>query len=505
MKVNWKMKFGIILSFILTFFLTSIDYPIDAETEEGEKVYKIAIGQNYMPFNFQGDDGNLTGIDVEIFKAIAEDQGFEYEVQSYQLNGLLQALESGQADAGLAALSVTDERKESMDFSDPYYESGTIFAVPGDSDIETLEDLEGKTVAVKIGSTGAQIAESLKDEFGYEINPFDESANMYEDVAAGHSQALIEDNAVISYAINTGAHDLKLIGEEQSVASLALAVSKGQNQAFLQMFNDGLENIKASGTYDQIIESFLGEEGLDKASIEEGFFAQLINYAPDLLSGLWNTIKLSLVSIAIAFVLGIVLGFMRVFPNKFLNKISQFYVDLMRGIPMMVLAFFIYFSIPQMTGIQMSAPIAGMLTLSLNATAYIGEIIRGGIVAVEDGQIEAGRSLGLSYGHTMFYVVFPQAMKITIPSLINQFVITLKDTSILSVIGLVELTQTGRMIIARTYESGYMWLIIALMYFTLITSLTRLSQYIERKMEYGKDNVKESEESVRISRSLEIN
>ena len=505
MKVNWKIKMGIILSFILTFFLTSIDYSVDAEAEEDEKVYKLAIGQNYMPFNFQGDDGNLTGIDVEIFKAIAEDQGFKYEVQSYQLSGLLQALESGQADAGLAALSVTDERKGSMDFSDPYYESGSTFAVPSDSSVESLDDLEGKTVAVKIGSTGAQVAESLKDEYGYEINPFDESANMYEDVAAGHSQALIEDNAVISYAINTGVHDLKLVGDEQAVASLALAVSKGQNQEFLQMFNEGLENIKASGTYDQIIEYFLGEEGLKKASIDEGFFAQLMNYAPDLLSGLWNTIKLALVSIAIAFVLGILLGFMRIFPNNFLNNISGFYVDLMRGIPMMVLAFFIYFGIPQITGIQMSAPVAGILTLSLNATAYIGEIIRGGIVAVEDGQMEAGRSLGLSYGHTMFYVIFPQAMKITIPSLINQFIITLKDTSILSVIGLVELTQTARMIISRTYESGVMWLIIALMYFVLIKSLTRLSQYIERKLDHEKSSVEESEESIRVPRSLEIN
>jgi polar amino acid transport system substrate-binding protein len=143
--------------------------------------------------------------------------------------------------------------------------------------------------------------------------------------------------------------------------------------------------------------------------------------------------------------------------------------------------------------------------VSLNATAYIGEIVRGGIEAVDNGQMEAGRSLGLSYGHTMFYVILPQAMKITVPSLINQFVITLKDSSILSVIGLVELTQTGRVIIARTYESGYMWLIIALMYLVLITSLTRLSQQIERKMAHGKTDDKKSEEGVWVPRSLEIN
>ena len=123
-----------------------------------------------------------------------------------------------------------------------------------------------------------------------------------------------------------------------------------------------------------------------------------------------------------------------------------------------------------------------MITLSLNTTAYIAELVRGGIQAVDNGQLEASRSLGLTYNTSMRKVVLPQAVKIMIPSFINQFVITLKDTSILSVIGIVELTQTGKIIIARTYSSGDMWLIVGLMYIIIITILTKFSNYLERRL-----------------------
>lgn len=503
-KIVWQGIGALIVVFTFV-FLSAFNQSTSAQENETDKVYKIAMGQNYMPFNFQGDDGELTGIDIEILKAIAEEQGFEYELQSYQLSGLLQALESEQADVGLAALTITDERKNTMDFSDPYYESGSSFAVPVDSDIQSLEDFKGITVATKIGSTGLEVAESLQEEYGFEIQRFEDSSNMYEDVSAGNSQVLIEDDAVISYAISSGVHDLRLVGEEQAISSLALAVKKDQNQEFLKLFNTGLANIRANGTYDDIIASFFGEEVMDNVAVEGGLFTQIRNYGSELLSGMWNTIWISLLSIGIAFIFGILLGFLRVIPYKPANMLSQLYVDMMRGIPLMVLAFFIYFAIPQMTGIQLSSKFAGILTLSLNATAYIGEIIRGGFQAVDTGQIEAGRSLGLPYSHTMRYIIFPQAMKITVPSLINQFVITLKDSSILSVIGLIELTQTGRIIIARTYQSDNIWIIIALMYILIITSLTRFSHYIERRMHDDKNSDQKFTKGVRLPRSLEIN
>lgn len=198
--------------------------------------------------------------------------------------------------------------------------------------------------------------------------------------------------------------------------------------------------------------------------------------------GLRMTIVLTVVSIAVALLLGIVFGLFRVSRAPWLRAIGMVYVDIFRGTPLLVQAFFIYFGIPAALGFQMSAFTAGVITLSLNAGAYMTEIVRGGIQSVDKGQMEASRSLGIGYLPTMRRVILPQAVRTMIPSYINQFVITLKDTSILSVIGIAELTQTGRIIIARNFQSFNMWLIIGVIYFIVIMTLTKLSDIAEKKL-----------------------
>ncbi|MGO4938395.1 ABC transporter substrate-binding protein/permease [Fundicoccus sp. Sow4_D5] len=295
---------------------------------------------------------------------------------------------------------------------------------------------------MKIGTTGEAIANELSGEYGFDTTTFEDSVNMYQDVAAGNSQAVIGDATVIQYAVNTGAVDLRLIAEEKASIPFGFAVNKGNHPELVDMFNDGLANSQASGEYDEILATYLGD-GASQESVQTGFFGQLKQNWPSLSSGLITTIWVTLVSFVIAMIIGMLIGLMRSSQSMILSGIGLVYVDIMRGIPLLVLAFFIYFGMPQMTGINMSASIAGILTLSLNAAAYVAENVRGGIQAVAKGQAEAGRSLGLNYGTTMRRIILPQAFKIMIPSFINQFVITLKDTAILSVIGLVELTQTG--------------------------------------------------------------
>lgn len=456
---------------------------IEAQAQEGEQeeTYVIGTDTTYAPFEFVDDNGDFVGIDIDILDAIAEDQGFNYEINVLGFNAAVQALESQQVDGVIAGMGITEERQESFDFSDPYFDTTTMFGVPTDSDVETMEDLEGETVAVKTGTTGAEAAQELQDEYGFEIVQFEDSVTMYEDVNAGNAAAAVEDAPVMQYAMNTGAIDFRFIGEPIDSIPLGLAVPKGENQELVEMFNEGLQNIQESGEYDQIIERYLGEEAIQEQQQSGGFFSLLANNISPLLSGLWTTIWLTLISIIIAMIAGVIIGLMRTSDNKLLSGLGLLYIDIMRGIPLIVLSFFIYFGVPQLLGINMGAIQAGIATLSLNATAYIAEIVRGGINAVDPGQSEAGRSLGLSKRTTMRHIVLPQAIKIMVPSLINQFVITLKDSSILSVIGIAELTQTGRIIIARTYQSGAMWLIVGIMYIIVITILTKLSNYIERK------------------------
>ena len=198
------------------------------------------------------------------------------------------------------------------------------------------------------------------------------------------------------------------------------------------------------------------------------------------------TIELTLVSLLIAAVLGLLFGLLSVSRTTFLRGISRVYIDIIRGTPLIVQVFFIYFGIPSALNMRLDAFIAGVIALSLNAGAYTAEIVRGGIQSIDKGQMEAARSLGLPYTMAMRRVVLPQAIKTMIPAIVNQCIITLKDSFLVSVIGLAELTQTGRLIIANNFESLKMWIIIGVMYFIPIMILSKVSSHIERKMSYGK-------------------
>lgn len=490
MKKIYKWLTSLVMGIII---ISSISHfnAVNIAAQDNNETYIIATDSTFAPFEFI-ENGEYVGIDMDILRAIAEDQDFDYELSPMSFSAALQALETEQVDGMMAGMGITAEREESFDFSESYYQAGVQFAVLEDSEIQNIEELEGMNVAVKTGTTGATAALELGEEHGFTVTQFEDSVNMYEDLIAGNSDAVVEDYPVMAYAAQEGNVPLRFIGEQTAIVEYGFAVPLDQNAELLDMFNAGLANIEESGQLEEIVASYLGErtEAATDAEEETGFqlsdipiIALLQDNYPALLDGLWTTIWITLVAFAIALVAGVVLGLMRTSGNFLLGAISQIYIDIMRGIPLIVLSFFIYFGIPGFTGLNFNAYTAGLLTLSLNAAAYIAEIVRGGIQAVAPGQSEAARSLGLSQGKTMRHVVLPQAFKIMIPSFINQFVITLKDTSILSVIGMVELTQTGRIIIARTYQSGNMWLIIGGMYIILITILTKISNRLEGKRE----------------------
>ena len=206
---------------------------------------------------------------------------------------------------------------------------------------------------------------------------------------------------------------------------------------------------------------------------------------PSLLSGLGVTIEIAVISLILAVILGIILGIFSISTSKILKGIATVYIYIVRGTPLMIQALFLFFGVGQAFGIRFDPMVAAIITLTINASAYMAEIFRGGIQAIDNGQMEAARSLGLSYSKTMRKVILPQAVKIMIPSILNQFIVTLKDTSILSVISIRELTATGQIIIARNYKALEMYAIVACMYLILITVLTLVSSYIERKISYG--------------------
>ena len=216
-------------------------------------------------------------------------------------------------------------------------------------------------------------------------------------------------------------------------------------------------------------------------------------YGNMLLTAMGRTLLLAFLGLVFACILGMSFGLLSVLKNKACNIISNIFVFVIRGVPMIVLAFFIYFGIPYLIntilgfggGFTLSALQAGTICLALNCGAYMAEIIRAGIQSVDIGQMEAGRSLGLPYWKTMRKIILPQAIRTMIPSIINQFIITVKDTSILSVIGFPELVLAAKQVQANTFKAFETWAIVGIMYLIVITILSYLAKLVERRMNRG--------------------
>ncbi|MCI8864752.1 MAG: transporter substrate-binding domain-containing protein [Lachnospiraceae bacterium] len=233
----------------------------DAGTEDkgdSGKVYKIATDTTFAPFEFENDNGEMVGIDLDLLKAIAEDQGFEYELVVAGFSAATTGLEAGEYDGVIAGMSITDARKEKYDFSEPYYDSGVGMAVNADSDIASYDDLNGKTVAAKIGTEGCTFAESIADQYGFTIMQFEDSSSMYQDVLAGNSVACFEDYPVLGYEISRGTA-FKMPLDMEHGNSYGFAVLKGQNTELLEMFDAGLKNMKDSGKYDEILNTYISK------------------------------------------------------------------------------------------------------------------------------------------------------------------------------------------------------------------------------------------------------
>ncbi|WP_277294774.1 ABC transporter substrate-binding protein/permease [Streptococcus hyointestinalis] len=465
-----------------------------AKATPKKTTYKIVSDSSFAPFEYQNNSNKYTGFDMELIKAIAKQQGFNITISNPGFDAALNAVQSGQADGVIAGMTITDARKDIFTFSDPYYTSNIILAVKKGSSIKSYENLKGKTVGAKNGTASYTWLEENANKYGFEVRAFDEASSMYDSLNSGSIDALMDDEAVLAYAIKQGRNFETPIKGEAS-GDVGFAVKKGTNAELIEMFNNGLAALKKNGQYDKLVKKYLTTTDSSSSSSstsstvdETSVWGLLKNNYKQLLQGLWTTISLTLISFAIAMVIGIFFGMLSVAPNSILRAIAAIFVDVVRGIPLMIVAAFIFWGIPnlieQLTGHQspINDFVAATIALSLNAGAYIAEIVRGGIEAVPKGQMEASRSLGISYGKTMRKVILPQAVRLMLPNFINQFVISLKDTTIVSAIGLVELFQTGKIIIARNYQSFRMYAILAVIYLVMITLLTRLAKRLEKRL-----------------------
>lgn len=223
------------------------------------KTWVVATDTVFKPFEYTNENNEFVGIDVDILAAIAQDQGFTYELQSLGWDAAVAAVQAGQADAIIAGATIKQERIDSgWIFSDGYYDATQTFVVGTNSDVASFEDLAGKNVAVKNGTAGADFANSLKDQYGFTVTVFEDSPTMYQDVILGNSAACVEDTPIMAASIKEGGLELKIPeGMESEGAPYGLAIMDEADQELLDMFNAGLANIKESGKYQEILDKYL--------------------------------------------------------------------------------------------------------------------------------------------------------------------------------------------------------------------------------------------------------
>lgn len=211
-------------------------------------------------------------------------------------------------------------------------------------------------------------------------------------------------------------------------------------------------------------------------------FNLVVDSFPLLLVGAGITIEITALSVALGMVIGLFVGIARISTVKPIRWIAAAYIDFLRGTPLLVQIFLIYFALPMLAGQRVDPFVAAITACGVNSGAYIAEIFRAGIQAIDDGQMEAGRSLGMTWTQTMRYIIVPQAFKNIVPPLGNEFIALLKDSSLVSVIGFEELTRRGQLIIARTYGSLEIWLSVAVIYLIMTLTISRLVAYIEKRL-----------------------
>lgn len=246
----------LIMGLIVVLVMAACGSKSDSGSGEGKGTYKIGIDVTYPPFEFE-KGGKTVGIDVDLINAIAKDQGFKVKLEAMDFSGIIPAMQAGQLDVGMGGMSITDERKKKVDFSDPYFDAGLTVVVKKDSSIKSIDDLKGKKLAVKNGTTGAKFATDNADKYGYEVVQFNDSPSMFQEVSNGNADALIEDYPVITYAIAQQDLKLKTVGDRLNGDQYGISVMKGKNQDLLKKINKGLENLKKNGEYDKIIEKYL--------------------------------------------------------------------------------------------------------------------------------------------------------------------------------------------------------------------------------------------------------
>ena len=478
--MNTYLRF-ILLSFL--FLLTTA-----CRDNQADNKLVMVTEATFPPYEFyQGS--KIVGIDADIVREIARRNKMEAVIEDMSFDAVITSVQSGKADVAAAGITVTEDRKKRIDFTTPYAGAQQVIIVPKDSPIKGPQDLKGNRIGVQHGTTGdAYITANIGD-----CQRFSNGALAVAALASGKLDVVILDNAPAKEHVSKN-NQLIILAEPLTKEEYAMAISK-ERPELLQMFNRTLEEMKNDGTLQQILDTYLNKKEETTSTADLSFWGRTkeafhTNFVKDdrwryLTNGFIVTIEISLAAVVLGVVLGFLVAVVRSTHDmtgrlKFLNWLCHFYLTVIRGTPVVVQLLIIYFVI--FGSFDVNKVLVAIIAFGINSGAYVAEIIRSGIMSVDRGQMEAGRSLGLSYGCTMRSVILPQAFKNVLPALGNEFIVLLKETSICGYIALQDLTKGGDIIRSQTYDALLPLMAVALIYLALVVCLSYLLKKLEQKL-----------------------
>ena len=469
----------------------------------------MATEATFPPYEFlRGPE--IVGIDVELSRAVAQKLGKEFRAENMDFDSVIPAVISGKADLAASGITVTEDRKKNVDFSEPYVKTGIVVIYKKSNPFTGKDQLKGKKIGVQGGTTSdAYVKEELKQEPERFKTPPEACAAML----AGRCAFVIAD---VDPARNCVKGEAALaISDFLSSEEYAIAIAKGQPE-LLAAVNETIAEAKADGRLARWIVDYTAESDrlkdggsavvkptpesvgrsglaawLDEkwTALREDFYLCFLKKAADgssrgmyLVNGLSITLQVALASIVFGLVLGFLVAVIRSSHDKYgyftvLNALCKIYLTIIRGTPMVVQLLITYYII--LRSVESKVLIA-ILAFGINSGAYQAEIMRAGIVSIDPGQMEAGRALGLSYWRTMIRIILPQAIRNVLPALGNEFIVLMKDTSIVGYIALIDLAKGGDIIRSQTYSVYLPYLTVAAVYLILVMTMTWLLGLLER-------------------------
>ncbi|HCW7814535.1 TPA: ABC transporter permease subunit [Staphylococcus aureus] len=477
------IRFILVLGLLISSAMVYINPTAHAEQDQTwEKIkergeLRVGLSADYAPMEFEHTVNGKTeyaGVDIDLAKKIAKDNNLKLKIVNMSFDSLLGALKTGKIDIIISGMTSTPERKKQVDFSDSYMMTKNIMLVKKDkvNEYKDIKDFNNKKVGAQKGTEQEKIAQTEIENAS--ITSLSRLPDVILALKSGKVEGAVVEKPVAEAYLKQnpklGISNVKFNEEEKDTV---IAVPK-DSPKLLSQINKTIKEVKDKGLIDKYMTN-----AANAMNDDSGFISK---YGSFFLKGIKITILISLIGVALGSILGAFVALMKLSKIKIISWIASIYIEILRGTPMLVQVYIVFFGITAALGLDISALVCGTIALVINSSAYIAEIIRAGINAVDKGQMEAARSLGLNYRQTMKSVIMPQAIKNILPALGNEFVTLIKESSIVSTIGVGEIMFNAQVVQGISFDPFTPLLVAAALYFVLTFVLTRIMNMIEGRL-----------------------